>query len=197
MPVAPPVSPLPALGIALVDRLTEHRAAGCAEQGADRGRSARRDQVAEHAAGKAADDQPCRAIVAFAIIAAVRTAIDRVVAAEMAGVIAIAAAIMAIGIVAAARRLAVIAGAAAAVPVTGAGAEREHRAGADCENKLVHFRSPLSGADGLSYAAPPAGDLQRQCVLLSSAWPTSAPPAAPSTVPVVRSPCVSTVRPSN
>jgi hypothetical protein len=64
-----------AYGVA-IDRPPDCRTRGAAEQRAEQTRIARRDDVAEHAAGKAADDQPGRPVAAAAMILAVLAAGD-------------------------------------------------------------------------------------------------------------------------
>lgn len=61
---------------------------------------ARRNQVAQRAAGQCPDNQPGRAIAAAAIVPVVRAAIDPVTAAELAFTIARTVAVIARGIIA-------------------------------------------------------------------------------------------------
>src|SRR3546814_11191929 len=84
---------------AAFDRAPRDRAADRAEHGAERLRIARCDDVAEHPAGDAADDQSGRAVVAAAIIFAVAPAIAAVVVRQAALAVTAGVAVIIIGII--------------------------------------------------------------------------------------------------
>lgn len=54
--------------IPVVDRAADQRAGTAADDGAEHLRSAGGDDVAEHGARHATDDQACRAVVALAVV---------------------------------------------------------------------------------------------------------------------------------
>lgn len=72
----------PADEVAVVDGSAEQRPGAGAENRAERLRSAGRDDVAQHAAGHTADDQPRGPIVAPAIVPVVRASVDPIVPAQ-------------------------------------------------------------------------------------------------------------------